>query len=485
MITKARRRKKTAKRVAVPLAIFLTVFFAIIIVCFAVNHWSVTVTLHGADQVTLEYGSSYEEEGAEAYLRGSLFFKDGVPLEVSNSGTVDIGTVGKYDISYSANVFLCSALARRTVIVQDTQPPVIELVENPDSYTVPGTAYEEEGYTATDNYDGDLTDKVERQEKDGVVYYTVEDSSGNKASATRTINYNDPVPPSLTLKGATEMTISAGSDYEEPGWTAEDNADGDLTDKVKVKGSVDIYKAGTYKLSYTVSDQSGNTSTVKRTVTVEAVPQPDTVTPDGKIIYLTFDDGPGPYTEQLLETLDKYNVKVTFFTVNTGYTSLIAKEAEAGHSVGIHSATHDYAKIYQSQEAFFSDLHKMQDIIADKTGTRPTILRFPGGSSNTVSRRYCKGIMSTLAQAVTDQGFQYFDWNVLSGDAGETTSTQQVAQNVIDGVQRQDVSIVLQHDTQDFSVAAVEKIIVWGLAHGYTFLPLEPSSPTVHQHINN
>lgn len=487
MITKARRRKKTAvgavvRGTLIALAVLLV---AAVVLFFGINRWTVTMKLNGPDQITLEYGSSYEEQGAEAYLSGSLFCRDGVPMKVRNKGKIDIGKVGEYHISYSARILLFSALRTRTVIIKDTEPPVIKLVEKPDSYTLPGTAYEEEGYTATDNYDGDLTDQVERREEKGVVYYTVQDSSGNKATATRKINYEDPVAPDLQLKGETALTMSAGSDYEEPGWTAIDNLDGDLTKKVKVKGSVDRYKAGTYTLKYTVTDKSGNTATAKRTVTVEPIRQPDTVTPDGKVIYLTFDDGPSANTERLLKTLDAYNVKATFFVVNTGYSSLIAKEVAAGHSVGIHSATHDYAKIYGSEKSFFNDLYKMQDIIAEKAGIRTTLMRFPGGSSNTVSRRYCNGIMSSLTQAVTDQGFQYFDWNVLSGDAGETKSTQTVAQNVINGVQKQDISIVLQHDTEGFSVDAVEKILVWGLSHGYKFLPLEPSSPTVHQHVSN
>ena len=112
-------------------------------------------------------------------------------------------------------------------------------------------------------------------------------------------------------------------------------------------------------------------------------------------------------------------------------------------------------------------------------------MRFPGGSSNGVSKKYNTGIMTRLTKDVTDMGYQYFDWNVLSGDAGETTDTEQVYENVIAGIQKHNVSIVLQHDIKGFSVDAVEKIIIWGLANGYTFLPLTPSSPTVHHTVNN
>lgn len=139
--------------------------------------------------------------------------------------------------------------------------------------------------------------------------------------------------------------------------------DGDLTDKVSVDGSVNTYSAGTYSLTYKVQDNYGNEAAVTRTVTVEPVRQADTVKPSGKIVYLTFDDGPGEYTSKLLDILSKYNVKATFFTVGSGHPDLLKAEADAGHSIGIHSATHDYSKIYASEDAFFADLRKQQDTI--------------------------------------------------------------------------------------------------------------------------
>jgi peptidoglycan/xylan/chitin deacetylase (PgdA/CDA1 family) len=127
----------------------------------------------------------------------------------------------------------------------------------------------------------------------------------------------------------------------------------------------------------------------------------------------------------------------------------------------------------------------MSDIITEQTGKRPKLLRFPGGSSNTISKKYCSRIMSVLTKAVSDQGYKYFDWNVSSGDAGGTTSTSEVYNNVISGIQSHDISVVLQHDIKLFSVNAVEDIIVWGLANGYTFLPLTESSPAIHHGVNN
>ena len=242
-------------------------------------------------------------------------------------------------------------------------------------------------------------------------------------------------------------------------------------------------------MTYEVSDSSGNKAKATRVVSVyDPAATADTVNPGNKIIYLTFDDGPGKYTQGLLDVLDKYNVKATFFVTNThpDYQNMIAEEAKRGHTVAIHSASHKYNQIYTSEQAFFDDLEQMNSIIKAQTGNDASIIRFPGGSSNTVSKDYCPGIMTQLVNDVTARGLLYCDWNVSSGDANpKPISTEQVVQNVISGVQSHNVSVVLQHDIKDFSVNAVEQIIQWGQANGYTFLPLTTSSPMSHHRVNN
>ena len=248
---------------------------------------------------------------------------------------------------------------------------------------------------------------------------------------------------------------------------------------------MDWLTPGTYPITYTVSDAYENSTTVTRNVHVAAVPRPDTVYPEGKTIYLTFDDGPGIHTEHLLNILDRYGIKATFFVIDTGNYAMMKEIVERGHSIGIHSVTHDYKEIYASPEAYFADLYKMQDIIFTHTGVKTTLMRFPGGSSNEISCRISEGIMTTLTEAVQNAGFQYFDWNVSSGDAGDTTKTREVYHYVINGVSQNEVSIVLQHDIHDYSIAAVEDIITWGLDNGYQFLPLKENSPGFHHDVNN
>ena len=452
------------------------------------NGWHVDVYLRGDTEETVECGSAWEDRGAWAVYGGRRLFPDRARPEVTAEGTVDTAVPGTYRLTYRASWEAHgrpkTGEAARVVNVVDTTPPVITLVQTAGKYTLPGQPYEEEGYQAVDIADGDVTDRVESREKDGKVFYRVTDRAGNTAEAWRTIFYDDPIPPVLTLLGDESVTITAGTLFQDPGWTAEDNVDGDLTDAVTVTGTVDRYHRGDYVLTYAVEDGYHNRVTATRTVTVVPLRQPDRVDPGDKVVYLTFDDGPGQYTGELLDVLAEYNVKATFFVVNTGYDSMIAREVREGHSVGIHSATHDYSTIYASEEAFFADLEKMRSIILSASGRDTTLMRFPGGSSNTVSR-FNPGIMTRLVAAVTDMGYQYFDWNVTSGDAGETTQTEQVVKNVIDGISQHNVSIVLQHDIKGFSVAAVEEILAWGLSNGYTFLPLTSSSPTAHHGVNN
>ena len=480
------------------------------VVVWKVNDFYVQVTLNDQPEITLEVGQSYSDPGATGYFAGTHIFKEPMPLAVETQGAVDTATVGDYSLEYSVayNIdlllieFSYHDVKTRVVHVVDTQAPVITLISVEGKTTIPGEPYEEEGYQATDNYDGDITELVQSYEQDGKVYYSVSDSSGNTVTAERIINYYDPIAPELVLKGDTDISIVVGGSYSEPGYTASDNYDGDITAKVTVSGKVDTNVTGTYTLEYSVTDSYNNTTTVKRIVRIYSLqPAPDlvmpdlpmgdgaaTVVPSGKVVYLKFDDGPSAHTSRLLDVLDMYGVKATFFVVNTGYLHLLPRIVESGHTVAIHCYSHKYEEVYYSDEAYFNDLYKMQSIIQSYTGVTPTLLRFPGGSSNKISRRvseYSRGIMSRVTQKLDEMGYKYFDWNVDSGDAYTAKTTQEVINNVIGGIKRKDCSIVLQHDIKGYSVDAVETIIEWGLANGYTFLPLDSSSPGCHQKIAN
>jgi len=449
------------------------------------TEYDLQMELVGERVITLECGESFQDPGVTATLINQDTGET-TAAKTEVSGTVDTQTVGVYTVAYKAAGKGKKCTLYRQVRVVDTKAPEITLVTLPDYYTLPNAVYTEEGFQAQDTYDGDLTSKVVRYVTKDTVVYTVTDSSGNRAQVTRNIFYDDPTPPELTMLGDKMVILEMGATYADKGCTATDNCDGDITDRIKVTGSVNTMKPGKYTITYTVSDSYQNTTTLSRMVFVKekTVEQVNDPAKGDKFIYLTFDDGPGAYTPELLDILKKYNVQATFFVVNTGAIRHIKRAAEEGHTVAIHTATHKFAEIYKDEEAYFNDLYKMQDIIEQYTGIRTNLLRFPGGSSNKVSSSN-KGLMTRLTKMVEELGFVYFDWNVDSMDAGGAKTAQQVFNNVTRGVQGKTNSVVLMHDIKGYTVDAIERIIVWGLQNGYTFLPLTENSPTCHHRINN
>lgn len=470
--------------IIVTILVFLAVsaFFLL----FVLNQFELQIFLRGEEFVEIPVGRTYEESGAEARLVGSHFFREGIPLdvEVRSNGSVDSSLPGEYEIYYGAMFRNMSASRQRFVRVVDLNPPRITLISDPDAYTIPGEPYREEGYSAWDDCDGDITTSVVREEKDGFVTYTVWDRGGNRTSVTRKIRYFDPIPPQITLLGEGTVYVNAGQSYAEPGWNAQDNVDGDLSERVQVSDTVERYLAGDYVVTYSVKDAAGNTATAQRTVTVVPKGIPNVEMPSERVIYLTFDDGPGPYTRQVLEILEKYDAKATFFVLNTDNVDVIQDIAKAGHAIGIHSMTHDYQEVYASPEAFFHDLLSMQQLIREKAGVETYLMRFPGGSSNTVSR-FNPGIMTYLTQAVEDNGFCYFDWNVDSDDSGGARSKEKVYDNVVAGVKDRKTAIVLMHDVKKYTVEALEQILIWGREKGYEFRSLDMTSPRAHHGVNN
>ncbi|MBE7001212.1 MAG: DUF5011 domain-containing protein [Ruminococcaceae bacterium] len=470
---------------------------------------AITLTLNGAQNMSIEVGETYQEAGASAVLSDTE-----VPVTVS--GSVDSAHIGDYLIKYTAQANGYLRTEYRYVRVVDSEAPVITLTTDPNAYTLIGETYVEEGFKATDNYDGDLTQEVVRKEKDGIMTYTVTDSYGNVTSVTRKINYVDPNAPILTLEGGQLSFIMVGDNYEEPGCTATDFRDGDLSANVIVSGDVDGNIPGIYTLQYSITNSIGVAATKERTIYVipkqEEASSPDapstenpenpddpnmppiinlptpgtTIEPNGKTIYLTFDDGPGPHTDRLLDILKKYGVKASFFIKGANaHPQCLTRAAEEGHTVAIHTYSHNYSEIYASDESFLADLEATQNVILQHTGQKAMLTRFPGGSSNTVSSAYNKGIMTRLTKKLEELGYQYFDWNVDSNDAGGAKDADEVFKNVTEGVAKRTNSVVLQHDTREFSVDAVERIIAWGLCNGYTFAALDFNSPTCHHGIWN
>lgn len=205
-----------------------------------------------------------------------------------------------------------------------------------------------------------------------------------------------------------------------------------------------------------------------------------------KWVCLTFDDGPSKTTPAVLEALDTAGVHGTFFVVATGhnqkYLPLLTQAAAAGHQIALHSASHEYSDIYRSAEAYWQDIALLKERIAPYVDPETIrYLRFPGGSTNTVSRRYGgKGLMQQLKSEVEQKGWQWVDWNVCAEDAvGGHPDADTIYRNVVRETGEQTRCVVLMHDsaTTGTTAQALPEIIRWYADRDYRFLTVEQALP--------
>ena len=201
-------------------------------------------------------------------------------------------------------------------------------------------------------------------------------------------------------------------------------------------------------------------------------------------VYLTFDDGPSSYTNKILDILDDYGVKATFFVVGkTDEDSRIAMKriVNEGHTIGLHSFTHKYSDLYASLDAFSADFEKIKKYVYDVTGIEAKYYRFPGGSSNTVS----KTDMSELIRFLNEKNMTYFDWNVANGDETSNDYTvEELIENVMNDVVKYKTSVVLMHEAADKgrTVESLPRLIELLQQKGALILPISRDT-TVIQHV--
>lgn len=431
--------------------------------------------LKGKREITLEVNNEYKENG---YLTNAKV------LEVSNN--INTSKLGTYTVLYKYKKYNKIKETIRVVNIVDKTPPELDLIGNLEINNC-SKSYQEEGYAAFDNYDGDLTQKVEKEIKDGKIIYKVKDSSNNITTKERIFSNIDKEGPVIKLKGSS-VNLKINNKYVEQGYTVTDNCDDDLTSKVEITNNININKEGTYEVIYKVKDKSGNESKKVRKVTVYTPKKCFFSVSNGKpgVIYLTFDDGPSTKnTARLLDILKEENVKATFFLIdktNTDY--LIKRMYDEGHTIGLHTASHNYKYIYSSTTNFIKDIEKIQEKVARITGEKSSIIRFPGGSSNTVSS-FNPGIMCTLSNMVIEKGYHYFDWNVSSGDAGSKRSKKNTYRNVTNNLSKNRANVVLMHDIYDSTVDAVKDIIKYGKDNGYTFEKITMDTEMYTHYVNN
>lgn len=207
---------------------------------------------------------------------------------------------------------------------------------------------------------------------------------------------------------------------------------------------------------------------------------------DEKAVYLTFDDGPSEITRKVLDILDSYGIKATFFITgaNEKYRPLIKEAHDKGHTIGLHTYSHDYKSVYSSEESYFRDLEKVGKVAEEQIGYVPCFIRFPGGSSNMVSAQYSPGIMSRLVEAVQRRGYQYYDWNVDSGDGAGYGKEQIEAGSMTDQYHH---SMILFHDAPNKAdtAEALPQVIEYYKNLGYEFRPITRESFVSHHAVLN
>lgn len=187
-------------------------------------------------------------------------------------------------------------------------------------------------------------------------------------------------------------------------------------------------------------------------------------------MYLTFDDGPTHQTEALLDILKHYNVKATFFVLGDKQPELYQRIVNEGHSLALHSSTHQYQQIYASVDDYFNDLYALQTNLENITGVKSKVFRFPGGSSNTIASQE---VMMGIIERANSEGFVYFDWNCDSKDSSETNVSVETIIQQSTSCSMQNI-VLLMHDSKDkqTTVEALPGIINYFKTKNYVFRTL-------------
>ncbi len=200
---------------------------------------------------------------------------------------------------------------------------------------------------------------------------------------------------------------------------------------------------------------------------------------EGTTVYLTFDDGPNYYTKQILDVLDAYGVKATFFVVgNSNYNHYMKDIVNRGHQIGLHTYSHNYKSVYASEQSYFDDLGKISAVVKEQTGVDTRLIRFPGGTSNTVSK--CS--MKNLTVSVTDKGYFYYDWNTTNGDAAGASGAKSISDQLRFCSQFPKSSkeiVVLMHD-KELTAKSLPYIIEYYQSCGAKFGVLAPGVGEIH-----
>ena len=388
----------------------------------------IRITLNGDSKIELEYGTTYEEEGANGFFLNT-------PLTVKITGTIDPNQLG-----------------------------------------------------------------------DQILYYQVKNQLGIIRKKKRIVTVVDKAAPVITFSGGDTITLRIGDTFHEPGYQIVDNYDGDITSKVKVTSSIDLNQTGTYEITYEGSDSSGNKVEKKRKIIVEDKEftyqssyndidnkinawwtgnkkngiRPETgagatqedlkkydayyIGNDEKVIYLTFDEGtPQTYLKEIVDVLNKNDVKATFFLCNNYIKSdpeLMKNLVEHGHSVGNHTHNHETMANYANEENFDTYLQEIKDV-------EDTFLEITGHPLDKVYREPRGEWSYRSLQIMKDLGYRSYFWSAAYNDFSGDLSKEEALSKLL--AQKHNGAIYLIHPTNKGNYEAMDDFIKTLKEEGYTF----------------
>ena len=253
-------KKISNKKVIICLIVFILLMVIILITFF--NPF-LFIKVKGSKNITISVNEKLKLPSVKAYI-----FNQDISKNIKESGKVDTTKIGEYKIKYTIKYLFTTKLLTIKVNVVDKESPEIKLIGNEEIVMCPNAEYREEGYSALDNYDGDITDNVVINEFSDYIEYSVEDSSKNKISIKRTLVRKDEEVPNITLYGNIINKITKNSSFNDKGYSVTDNCDGDISSNVEVINNVNTSELGTYEIIYKVKDSSGNETSVTRIIEV-------------------------------------------------------------------------------------------------------------------------------------------------------------------------------------------------------------------------
>lgn len=349
--------KKYLTKKNIILSIVILVILVIIVLLIFFNPF-LYFKVNGDNVITVDVDSNYSLPPVKAYM-----FNNNITNKIEKKDNINIKKIGKYEITYKVKYLLTTKKLTIIVNVVDRELPNIVLNGEENIIICPNKEYVEEGYSASDNYDGDITDKVEIKNNDTYLEYIVKDSSNNEFSIKRNIKKEDKELPIITLSGNSKYKISLGSKYSEKGYSATDNCDGDISSDVEVTNNINVNKVGTYTITYKAKDSSGNEVIATRKIEVVD----NTKSND----YVNIVNGP-TYINGILIVNKKYSIPKDFGGTNSTATNALYSLQDAASLAGFSLPLVSGYRSYNRQNTIYNNYVKNYgQASADTFSARP------------------------------------------------------------------------------------------------------------------